>query len=206
MCREFRRIAAYKPGVTCATTSPEASKSRKIPVHSPDNREFVLQSAEDGSPIPAPTATSLSPKRRFPNDGATIAGLPGVSVDPLRLVDSLWSGFRATSAGLAGDSPSAIWAVPQGSVVRRKCGDCRLPERARRPDNSRLCHRRILSGSRSPATESSRQHRAQRSVSPNNLLCSDQSRGMGSRRDSTVIRADWVPARIASVMSGARNA
>ncbi|MCA1788964.1 MAG: hypothetical protein LC667_03620, partial [Thioalkalivibrio sp.] len=31
-----------------------------------------------------------------------------------------------------------------------KLWELRLPERARRPDKSRLCHRRILSGSRSP--------------------------------------------------------
>ena len=55
----------------------------------------------------------------------------GDSGDPVGGCVSLWSGSRPTSAGLAGDSPSAIWPVHEGAVLRRKCGPQPTGESAR---------------------------------------------------------------------------
>lgn len=166
----------------------------------------TLQSAETGSQVPPPTANLLPAKRRFTNEAVTLPHLPGVSDDAEGSRVSLWSGSRPILTGLAGDSLSSIWPVHEGSLVGRKAAASRLAQRARTPDSRQLRRRRILSGSRRPATESSRQRRAQRSVSPEHSSLLRPVRGIGSRRASTVMRADCVPARIASVMSGARKA
>ncbi len=141
---------------------------------------------------PTLSATSFRANPRFTYKVATMAGLPGNLGDPSRLHLSLRSVSRPASAASSGFSPRPIWPVPEASVARRKCSAGRPRRERRSRQQSRISRSHpvvgVLSGSRTQSRTGSRDRIAQRAAIPNSILCSDQSSGIGSRRDSTVSR------------------